>query len=35
MFYGITDIATFIVGAIIIVLLPGPNSLYVMSVASH
>jgi leucine efflux protein len=35
MFYGITDLATFIVGTIFIVLLPGPNSLYVMSVASR
>ena len=35
MFFGITDIATFIAGTIFIVLLPGPNSLYVMSVASR
>ena len=35
MFYGITDIATFILGTIFIVLLPGPNSLYVMTVASR
>lgn len=35
MFCGITDIATFIAGTIVIVLLPGPNSLYVMSVASR
>jgi len=35
MFYGITDLATFIVGTILIVLLPGPNSLYVMTVASR
>jgi leucine efflux protein len=35
MFYGITDLATFILGTIFIVLLPGPNSLYVMSVASR
>ncbi len=35
MFYGVTDIATFILGTIFIVLLPGPNSLYVMSVASR
>lgn len=33
--YGITDIATFVLGTIFIVLLPGPNSLYVMSVASR
>lgn len=35
MFFGITDLATFVVGTIVIVLLPGPNSLYVMSVASR
>lgn len=35
MFYGITDLATFILGTIFIVLLPGPNSLYVMTVASR
>lgn len=35
MFYGVTDLATFILGTIFIVLLPGPNSLYVMTVASR
>lgn len=35
MFYGITDPLTFLLGTIFIVLLPGPNSLYVMSVASR
>lgn len=35
MFYGITDPLTFLVGTIVIVLLPGPNSLYVMAVASR
>lgn len=35
MFYGITDLTTFILGTIFIVLLPGPNSLYVMTVASR
>lgn len=35
MFYGITDITTFVLGTIFIVLLPGPNSLYVMTVASR
>jgi leucine efflux protein len=35
MFYGITDLATFILGTIFIVLLPGPNSLYVMATASR
>lgn len=33
--YGITDLATFVLGTIFIVLLPGPNSLYVMTVASR
>lgn len=35
MFYGITDLTTFIVGTILIVLVPGPNSLYVMTVAAR
>lgn len=35
MVYGITDLTTFILGTIVIVLLPGPNSLYVMTVASQ
>ncbi|MBS0544677.1 MAG: leucine efflux protein LeuE [Proteobacteria bacterium] len=35
MFYGITDLATFILGTVFIVLLPGPNSLYVMATASR
>ncbi|MDM1763283.1 MULTISPECIES: leucine efflux protein LeuE [unclassified Acinetobacter] len=33
--FGITDIVTFIIGTIFIVILPGPNSLYVMSIASR
>jgi Putative threonine efflux protein len=33
--FGITDLTTFIIGTILIVILPGPNSLYVMSVASR
>ena len=33
-FYGVTDLWTFVAGAIGIVLLPGPNSLYVLSVAT-
>lgn len=33
--FGITDIWTYIVGSIFIILLPGPNSIYVMSVASR
>jgi leucine efflux protein len=35
MAYGITDLATFFLGTIFIVLLPGPNSLYVMALASR
>lgn len=35
MFYGVTDLTTFILGTIFIVLLPGPNSIYVMAVASR
>jgi leucine efflux protein len=33
--YGITDLTTFVLGTIFIVLLPGPNSLYVMTIASR
>lgn len=33
-FYGVTDIGTYIIGALGIVLLPGPNSIYVLSVAA-
>lgn len=35
MFYGVTDLGTFVLGTIFIVILPGPNSLYVMTVASR
>ena len=35
MVVGITDLSAFVVGAVLIVLLPGPNSLYVMAVASR
>ena len=35
MFYGIPDLTTFIIGTIFIVLLPGPNSLYVVALASR
>lgn len=35
MFYGITDLSAFVLGTIFIVLLPGPNSLYVMTTASR
>lgn len=33
--YGIVDIYTYVIGAIIIVLLPGPNSMYVATVAGR
>ena len=32
-FYGVTDIWTYVLGALCIILLPGPNSMYVLSVA--
>ena len=35
MFYGIPDLTTFLIGTIFIVLLPGPNSLYVVALASR
>jgi len=33
-FYGVTDIWTYVLGALGIILLPGPNSLFVLSVAT-
>ncbi|WP_035847648.1 leucine efflux protein LeuE [Kitasatospora azatica] len=33
--FGVTDITTYALGALVIVLLPGPNSLYVLSVAAR
>lgn len=33
--FGITELVTFIIGTLLIVLLPGPNSLYVMSIATR
>jgi len=33
-FYGVTDLWTYVAGAFGIILLPGPNSLYVLSVAT-
>jgi leucine efflux protein len=33
-FYGVTDIWTYVLGAFGVILLPGPNSLYVLSVAT-
>lgn len=32
--YGITDLATFVLGTIFVVLLPGPNSIFVLTTAS-
>jgi leucine efflux protein len=33
--FGITDLTTYVLGTIFIVLLPGPNSIYVLSVAAQ
>ncbi|MGE8541292.1 leucine efflux protein LeuE [Acinetobacter sp. ANC 3813] len=33
--FGITDLSTYIIGTLLIVLLPGPNSMYVMTIASR
>ena len=33
--FGITDLTTYIIGTLLIVFLPGPNSIYVMSIASR
>lgn len=33
--FGITDLATYLVGLVFIILLPGPNSMYVVSVAAR
>jgi leucine efflux protein len=33
-FYGVTDLWTYVIGALGIILLPGPNSMFVLSVAS-
>ncbi|WP_235737400.1 leucine efflux protein LeuE [Nocardioides alcanivorans] len=33
--WGITDLGTYLIGMILIVLLPGPNSMYVLSVAAR
>ena len=33
-FYGVTDLWTYVIGAVGIILLPGPNSLFVLSVAT-
>ena len=33
-FYGVTDLWTYVIGAFGIILLPGPNSLFILSVAT-
>lgn len=33
--FGVTDLPTYLAGLVLIVLLPGPNSLYVLSVAAR
>jgi leucine efflux protein len=33
--FGITDLATYVIGTICIILLPGPNSIYVLAVAAR
>ncbi|MEV4101445.1 leucine efflux protein LeuE [Nonomuraea sp. NPDC049649] len=35
MFFGITDIWTYVIGAFLIILLPGPNSLFVLAQAAQ
>ncbi|GAA3444926.1 leucine efflux protein LeuE [Planomonospora venezuelensis] len=35
MFFGVTDIWTYVAGAFFIILLPGPNSLYVLTTAAQ
>ncbi|MFT4262057.1 MAG: leucine efflux protein LeuE [Nocardioides sp.] len=32
---GVTDLRTYLIGTIVVILLPGPNSLYVLSVAAR
>ena len=33
--FGIVDLLTFLLGTTLIVLLPGPNTLYIMAVSAH
>jgi len=33
--FGVTDITTYVIGVVVIVLLPGPNSMFVLSVAAR
>ncbi|MEV4223473.1 leucine efflux protein LeuE [Nonomuraea sp. NPDC049725] len=35
MFFGITDLWTYVIGAFFIILLPGPNSLFVLTLAAQ
>ncbi|MGV9309250.1 leucine efflux protein LeuE [Nonomuraea sp. NPDC004354] len=35
MFFGVTDLWTYVAGAFFIILLPGPNSLYVLALAAQ
>ncbi|WP_049572184.1 leucine efflux protein LeuE [Nonomuraea sp. SBT364] len=35
MFFGITDLWTYVIGAFFIILLPGPNSLFVLALAAQ
>lgn len=35
MFYGVTDLTTFVLGTLFVVLVPGPNSMYVTTMASR
>ena len=34
-FFGIVHLPTYIIGTILVILLPGPNSLFVLSTAAH
>ncbi len=33
--FGVVDLPTYLAGLVLIILLPGPNSLYVLSVAAR
>ena len=35
MYYGVTDLTTYVLGVIFIILLPGPNSMYVLALAAQ
>jgi len=34
-FFGIVHLPTYIIGTVLVILLPGPNSLFVLSTAAH